>query len=105
MFAKENVILSFSPDKKSTESVDGRNVLRTKLGLSSGSTLSPSEFFVRQQHFNEMGNILEDNLTAFNKPFSSLIRDDLWVLDPMAMRVCVSYSLNLTISRKRFLIR
>ena len=63
------------------------NAYRTKLGLSSGNTLSPAHFFSRQQKFNEKGNILEDNLSTFDKPFSSLIRDDLWVLDPMAMRV------------------
>lgn len=69
--------------------MSANSIYRTKLGLSSGNTLTPSHFFSRQQKFNEKGNILEDNLSPFDKPFSSLIRDDLWVLDPMAMRVCV----------------
>ena len=73
------------------------NVYRTKLGLSSGATLSPAHFFSRQQKFNEKGNILEDNLLSFDKPFSSLIRDDLWVMDPMALRVCI-FTYNVLIS-------
>ena len=44
--------------------------------------------------FDEEQNINKDELTRFDKPFYSLIRDDLWVLDPLSMTVRPEIPLN-----------
>ena len=66
----------------------------TKLGLSSGKALPSSQFYTRCVSFDEEQNINKDELTRFDKPFYSLIRDDLWVLNPLSMTVRSEIPLN-----------
>ena len=79
--------MRFVNDTKQKESKSKKRSPTTKLGLSSGRILPPSQFYQRSVRFDENKNINEDVLTPFDNPFYSLIRDDLWVLDPLSLSV------------------
>ncbi|KAK8820577.1 hypothetical protein WA577_006637, partial [Blastocystis sp. JDR] len=85
IYAKENIVLSFTDEQNKKESKNKKRSPMTKLGLSSGKALPSSQFYTRCVSFDEEQNINKDELTRFDKPFYSLIRDDLWVLDPLSM--------------------
>ena len=67
--------------------MDTKRTTRTKLGLSSGKSLPAADFFDRKQYFDEDMNVLKADYEPYKDPFVKLIRDDLWVLDPMALHV------------------
>lgn len=83
IYSPENVVFSFSSEK----SPEIRNTPRTKLGLASGKALPSCDFVYRNIRYDEDKNVLEDNQVPFNKPFYELIRDDLWVCDPLSLTV------------------
>jgi mdm38 len=56
--------------------------------------LPSGHFFSRKQHFNEDQNVVEAELLSYDKPFVDLIRNDLWVLDPMCLRVSLAMDLH-----------
>lgn len=64
-----------------------KNPPRTKLGLSSGKALPAGDYFYRHIRYDDDKNVLEDVLTPFDKPFYDLIRDDLWITDPLSLTV------------------
>ena len=83
IYSPENVVFTYS-SKKNPEIP---NPPRTKLGLASGKALPSCDFVCRHIHYDEDKNILEDYQTPFDKPFYDLIRDDLWVCDPLSLTV------------------
>lgn len=83
IYSPENVVFAYSSKKNPEIS----NPPRTKLGLASGKALPSCDFFYRHVHYDEDRNILEDSLSPFDKPFYDLIRDDLWVCDPLSLTV------------------
>ena len=87
IYSKEDIVLSFQGKDSSVSKSDLKRTARTKLGLSSGKALPPGNFYLRKQHFNEDLNVVEAELLPYDKPFVDLIRNDLWVLDPMCLRV------------------
>ncbi|KAK8801070.1 hypothetical protein WA588_001896 [Blastocystis sp. NMH] len=86
IYSKEDIVLSFRGEDASVSKKDIKRTARTKLGLSSGKALPSGHFFSRKQHFNEDQNVVEAELLSYDKPFVDLIRNDLWVLDPMCLR-------------------
>lgn len=67
--------------------MDKKRTARTKLGLSSGKSLPAADFFDRKQFYDEDMNVLKADFQLYKDPFVNLIRDDLWVLDPLSMHV------------------
>ena len=87
VYSKQDIVLAFPDGKKKAASVDTKRTTRTKLGLSSGKSLPVADFFDRKQYFDEDMNVLKADYEPYKDPFVKLIRDDLWVLDPMALHV------------------
>ena len=83
IYSPENVVFTYS----SGRNPEIPNPPRTKLGLASGKALPSCDFVFRHIHYDEDKNILEDYQTPFDKPFYDLIRDDLWVCDPLSLTV------------------
>ena len=46
-----------------------------------------ADFFDRTQYYDEDMNVLKADYKLYKDPYVKLIRDDLWVLDPMALHV------------------
>lgn len=94
IYSKEDIVLSFRGKESSASKSDPKRTARTKLGLSSGKSLPSGDFYLRKQHFNEDLNVVEAELLSYDKPFVDLIRNDLWVLDPMCLRVGLAVELH-----------